>query len=451
MMGKNNHGSDAALRKELNGQMGVYRKITSYGSTILKMRKKISIAIYCLLLLPQMSYAMINNEYLGDVSVSVEGNTRSKPQLIESLVAKCLEKEGVKSWDTVDVMSLKQCIINSRLFREVAVEVKKPEIHVLLKDRWTLIPIPNVYASNGKRSTGVFVYDSNFLGYGKLLGVGGAISTEGNTYSLFYFDSSVNYSDYTFSIMANRSNTEVDAYQSSNIIYGYEKKETGLFISPGYNITQSLGISLSLGYGDKRYSQIDSFPVPGDYNATNIGARLSYRNSDYKLFYNDGWSASFQWSRQVHRSDDKDSVTNTTAKWEGDFVVFEEQVLQLGLNLGLQSDNGNAADVSMYGRGKGFRGIEPNGLWTRKIAAASVDYQIPVAKTGHGTFTIAPFIDYGTYQPFFTGTGSNYASYGIGAYYYINLINLPGVGLVFGRNDEFMGSFAALQIGMGFQ
>lgn len=397
--------------------------------------------------------AAIKNDYLGDISVSVDGAARTKPRVIESLVEKCLEKKGYKTWEAVNADEVSQCLRNSRLFKKVEVKIEQSSIHITVADRWTLIPMPSFYASDGKRSAGVFVFDSNFLGYGKTVSVGGAVSTEGNTFSLMYMDPTVNFTNYTFSIMANRSDTEVDAYDSTNIIYGYEKKEMGVFISPGYSLTPKLGVSVSLGYSDKSYSQIDTnpFPIPGDYAATSVSTRVSYRNSDYKLFYNDGWTSSLMWSRQIHRSDDYDNVSHTSANFDWDLVMFQKHALQLGLHASRQSDNGNPGDVNMYGRGKGYRGIEPGGLWTQKIAAASVDYQIPLAKTGHGTFTVAPFVDYGTYHPYFAGNGSNYAAYGIGAYYFVNFINLPGVGLVFGRNQEFMGNFASFQIGMGFR
>lgn len=398
-------------------------------------------------MLPQMSQAMIKNEYLGDVSVSVEGNTRSKPQLIESLVAKCLEKGGFKSWAVVDAASLRQCITNSRLFSEVAVEVKQPEIHVLIKDRWTLIPIPNAYSSDGKRSIGIFVFDSNFLGYGKTVGAGGALSTEGNTVSLFYSDPSVNFSDYTFRIWAVRSSSEFDAYDHRTIIYGFNKVEEGFSLSPGYKITPSLEMSLSLSYTNKQYSTLDQFIVPGDYRAWSAGAKITYADSDYKLFYNDGLSGQIAWSTQTQRSGTGKRISNATARIEWDILVFDKHALQLALNAARQSD-ATAGDVSMFGRTRGYRGIQPNGLWTREIVAGSADYQIPLAKRDHGTVTVAPFVDYGTYKPFFPGVRSNYVAYGIGTYYFINLINLPGIGLQAGVNDHFMGAFIAFQIGM---
>jgi len=400
-------------------------------------------------MLPQMSHATIKNEYLGDVSVSVEGNKRSKQQLIESLVEKCLEKSRFQSWDVVDAASLKQCITNSKLFSEVAVEVKQPEIHVSIKERWTLIPVPMAYATNGKRSVGVFVFDSNLLGYGKTVGVGGAASTDGNTVSLFYLDPSVNFSDYTLRMFAMASSTEFDAYDQTTIIYGFNKREERFSFSPGYKITPSLEMSLSFNYADKHYSQLDQYTVPEDYWAWNAGARISYSDTDYKLFYNNGLSGQIEWSDQMQRSDSGRRISTTTARIEWDILVFDKHALQFGLNAANQSD-ATAGDVSMFGRTRGYRGIQPNGLWTSEIVAGSVDYQIPVAKMKHGTITVAPFADYGAYKPFFPGTGSNYTAYGIGAYYFVNIINLPGIGLQAGVNEHFMGAFVAFQIGMAF-
>jgi outer membrane protein assembly factor BamA len=414
------------------------------------MIRNIAIVLALVWIFPRTASALIQNTTLGEISVSVEGASRTKPSYVESLVEKCLEKGDYRTWSAIDSGEMAQCIRNARLFKKVDVKVEKPRITVSLTDRWTLIPMPNFYASDGKRSAGLFVFDSNFLGYGKTVSLGGAHSTEGNTFSLMYSDPSVNFSDLSSTVMVYRSNTETEAYVHKDLVYGYDKREMGFFISPGYRITHFITASVSFGYGDRKYSILDSFSVPADYRSTTIGCRLSYRHADYKLFYNDGLSASIMWSSQVHRSDGLENISRASASMEWDIPLFEKHALQLGLHGVRESDNGNAGDVSTYGRGKGYRGIQPGGLWSREIAAASMDYQIPVAKTGHGTFTVAPFVDYGTYHPLFTANGSNYLAYGIGAYYFVNFINLPGVGIMVGSNQEFMGTFASFQIGTGF-
>ena len=400
----------------------------------------------------QTCSALIINAYLGEINVHVEGATRTKDRTVESLVEKCLERENYKSWESVNTSMLGQCISNSRLFESVEVRVHKPEIDVTVEDRWTLIPFPTAYSTNGKRSIGAFVIDSNFLGYGKTAGVGGAVSTDGNTFSLFYLDPAIDFSNFTIRTTVNQSSNELDHYQGNNIIYAYMKKERALLFSPGYKITPTLELSVMLNYMDRRYGEISPYAtVPDNYWSYSTGARLSYSNADYKLYYNDGVSARIVCLLQIHRSDESDNVSQTTARFEWDKLLFDQQALQLVLNTAGLTDNGNAGDVLMFGRVKGYRGIAPNGLWTRRITAMSADYQIPVKKIQDGIFTVAPFVDYGMYKPVSPASGSNYAAYGVGGYLFVNAINLPGVvGLLVGRNEEFMGNFISFQLGYGF-
>jgi outer membrane protein assembly factor BamA len=409
------------------------------------------ILAFTICLIPIEAVALIRNEYLGDIAVTVAGATRTKERFVESLVEECLKKGNYRNWETVNAGALSQCINNSRLFRSVDVVVGAAEIKVTIDERWTLIPVPYVYSSNDKRSAGLFLFESNLFGYGKTVAVGGSVATEGNSFSLMYSDPAVNFSNHTLSVMAFRSNAELDSYVMKDIHDGFNKNETGVFLSTGYKVTPSLELSLSLGYADRSYTQLDSFTTPEDYHATSVRGRVSYHNADYKLFYNDGLSGSITWLSQVHRSDGKEKLSQATASIQRDITLFSSHALQVGMHGSIQSDNGNRGDVAMYGRARGYRGIEPNGLWTRRIIAVSADYQIPVAKTGQGTFTVAPFVDYGDYKPFVEGSGSNYTAYGIGAYYFVNLINLPGIGLVLGRNEQFMGNFVTFQIGMAFK
>jgi outer membrane protein assembly factor BamA len=429
-----------------------------YREGALEKNKRRSVSLITLLafactlcLIPMEAAALIKNEYLGDIAVTVAGATRTKERFVESLAEKCLKKGDYRSWETIDAGALSQCISNSRLFRSVDVAVGAAKLKVTVDERWTLIPVPYVYSSSDKRAAGLFIFESNLLGYGKTVAAGGSVATEGNSFSLMFSDPAVNFSDHTLSVMAFRSNAELNSYVTRDIHDGFNKNETGVYLSTGYRVTPSLELSLSLGYTDRSYSQLDSFPTPVDYRATSVGGRVSYHNADYKLFYNDGLSGSITWLSQVHRSDGKETLSQATVSIQRDINLFSSHALQLGLHGGIQSDNGNRGDVTMYGRARGFRGIEPNGLWTRRIIAVSTDYQIPVAKTGQGTLTVAPFVDYGDYKPFVEGSGSNYTAYGIGAYYFINLINLPGIGLVLGRNEQFMGNFVTFQIGMAFK
>ena len=148
--------------------------------------------------------ALIKNEYLGDIAVTVAGATRTKERFVESLAKKCLKKGDYRSWETVDAGALSQCISNSRLFRSVDVVLGAAELKVTVNERWTLIPVPYVYSSNDKRAAGLFIFESNLLGYGKTVSAGGSVATEGNSFSLMYSDPAVNFSDHTLFVMAFR-------------------------------------------------------------------------------------------------------------------------------------------------------------------------------------------------------------------------------------------------------
>jgi len=392
--------------------------------------------------------ASINNNYLGEITVHVEGAKRTKDSTFESLVEKCLEKGNYKTWESIDTDMLGQCISNSRLFRSVEVRINTPEIDVTVEERPTLIPIPLAYSAARKNMIGALVLDSNFLGYGKTAGVMGEVSTDGNTFTLFYTDPSIDFSNFTSRIIFNQSSNELDLYQGNSIIYAYRKRQRILLFSPGYMITPVLEFSILLNYADQRYEEISPYTtIPDNYWSYGTGARLSYSNADFKYYYKDGVSAKIEWFRQIHRSDGSDNVSQTTIKCEWDELVFSPHALQLVLNAANLTDNGNAGDVLMFGNEKGYRGIEPNGLWTRNIATVSADYQIPVKKVKRGIFTIAPFIDYGMYKPISPATGSNYTAYGVGGYF--NAL-LGEVGLLFGRNEEFMGNFITFQLGLEY-
>ena len=57
--------------------------------------------------------------------------------------------------------------------------------------------------------------------------------------------------------------------------------------------------------------------------------------------------------------------------------------------------------------------------------------------------------DHGLYRPFFDGTGNNCSLRDQGVFF-INLINLPGISLTAGVNEDFMRAFVSFQVGMGF-
>lgn len=403
--------------------------------------------VLMLTLHPLGAHATVNDKCLGDITVTAKGNKKTKHQYIESLVKNCIAEESPNTWDAIDAGKLKQCVINSRLFANVEVKINEPVIDITLDERWTLIPIPYVHKSDDKETIGGFIYESNLLGYGKGLGVGGFLSTEGNSFFLFYSDPSILFSDWTARVRARKSISELYSYYEDRKLYGTEMEESSFGLSIGHKIRSLYNLSFSSNYTERKYFQLASYQTPDDYSSINVGTRLSYAKSNYKLFYNEGISARAGFEQQVQRSDDSRMSSRLDAGMKWGKNVFRGHALQVGLK-GTGSFNGDSRDSIKVGASKGFRGIERSGLWVKNTASVSLDYQIPVLRKKYGIWTIAPFLDYGVYENVHVQPNNDYISYGVGGYLYLNKISFPAIGFITGENNHFMGTFVSLSLGM---
>src|SRR5665647_501241 len=131
------------MTPQLSAETEAYPDVTPEKSTRLIVPLTTFLLLACaLFLIPSEALALINNRYLGDITVTVAGAIRTKERFIESLTEKCLERGDYRSWETVDAGALSQCISNSRLFRSVDVAVGAAELKVTVDERWTLIPVP---------------------------------------------------------------------------------------------------------------------------------------------------------------------------------------------------------------------------------------------------------------------------------------------------------------------
>jgi hypothetical protein len=409
--------------------------------------KKLLFITIIVALLPLNAYASIWIRNLGDVEVVAEGNRKTKISYLESLVKKCVEMDDTEGWDSLDTAGLGQCILNSRHFASSRASAEEPVIRLRLEERVTLIPIP--YFSSDRESTaaGGFLFESNLLGYGKGLWAGGSISTEGDSFMFFYSDPYVFFSDWSMSIGIKRGRNDIYSTFRDTEYSGHELEELDYGLYVGYRFLNHAKVYFTLNLTDRQYSPLGPYTSPADYEFADLGTTLSYKNANYKLYFNKGFQASASYAHQVYRSDgsEKPSRFSAEASWERNTI--DTHALQLAVNYQSVFKAGER-DTLRLGNKKGFRGISGNGLWARNAAAASIDYHIPFLKRKHGVWTIAPFVDYGMYNPVHSLPEDWFVAYGVGAYMYLNTFAIPGIGIVAGHNDNFMGSFLTVSAGM---
>lgn len=378
-------------------------------------------------------------------SYEVKGLQRTSAVFFDYIVHFCGEKGAIQS------DSLRQCIYDFRIFSEVDVQKRSDGIFsVKVEERWTLLPMPMVYVSDDIRRYGVFVFESNFLGRGKILGGGLTASNGGQTYMLLYRDPAVDYSPVTLTLRSGFDSQNVYAFAGNIKAYGYKEDRQAISIAPGLQLNPYWAVSIEAEWMLKRLSDAGYGSVPNDYDTVDSGVRLQFKDTAYRLFFNEGLSAEFRLKQQIYKSDEEPKTFNFEALLSWEKGVFANQVFQLsGRAAALYGDD--SRDLIRAGYLRGYRGIEANGLWLRKTLAFAFDYQIPVLTSSSGVWTVAPFVDLGWFTSTIDTSREAYQSFGVGTYYFIKRIALPGIGLIVGHNADYKGDFVAFSLGMALR
>lgn len=385
-----------------------------------------------------------------DWDMRISGNTKTRSSYIRSLTEKCLEDQGVKRLEDVDPTRLQECLINSRFFSEVKVEIKEEQLQIDVKDRWSIIPIPFVSSSKGQDTKyGGHLQESNLFGYGKNLGVGGTYSASESSYWLMYHDRSVFLTDWTLACALGQSRNQFYHYQGEDETDGMDESKRFFSLSGGYRFLPNFDASLRYQTIDREYEEFENYQPPQDYQSNYVGLRFRWDDSNFRFYFQEGAIADATFMRQISRSDHVDitnAVTiNLKLSWQKE--IIDNHVLQLRFNAGRLYGGDRREALRMGGR-VGFRGIQDQGAWTEKHLTGSIDYQIPLHMTSTGTWTVAPFVDVGTLELIESAKDKlNYYSYGIGTYYFLKKITIPGLGLALGHNSKYQDFFFKFTVG----
>ncbi len=380
--------------------------------------------------------SFLSNSLFG--RVLVEGNQRTRQSYIEHLIKKCQIRQ--KS-------DLEQCLLNSRIFSQVKVKKSGADLLVNVQERWTLIPIPNIKSGSDGSSAGLFLMEGNFLGMGKMAIVGGSIGSGMSSYFAMYADRELFYSDWILRVLMAQMGQELDAYDGERVTYSYNESSASTWqLALGREIANHLTAVWQFMYLKSSFENLAGYAAPKDNNVFLSGPELTYRNSDYRFYFNQGVNLKLEWMKQLDRTDGQQKGSKLSYQMGYQKNIWAQHALQLRLD-GTWYFDESIGDIEKQGGRKSGRGIQENGLWARRLHLLSCDYQIPIASESYGTWTVAPFVEYGLYQAYYN-PHNNYLSYGAGAYLYLKEVAMPGMGLLVGRNERFLGDFVSFRIGM---
>ncbi len=380
----------------------------------------------------------------NNVSIAVHGNTRTRTGYITHLVQDCLKREDADNKISTD--EIRTCVMNSKLFSEATVHLKEDNIiNVEVKERWTLIPIPLIQSSGDYTSYGLFVMESNLLGAGIKLFTGASFSTQGNSFFLMLKNPSVRFTPWGMSLLMMKVYDDIDSEYKNTVYENLSGKARAVRPGISYRLTPELTASTGISYFDTEFEVNDSGNFTS-YNSLLHEIKLTYKDADFKFYFEEGTKGYMEYMYEFTRSDNSSYVF----KWEAAIEWEKNLISKNALQVGLRYEATNAEDSGRalhLGQDRGYRGIQSKSLWATESVALALDYQIPIAIRSYGTWTVAPFMDAGWFNPVHELGADTYHSYGAGIYLYLKEIAIPGLGLVIGQNDDFLGGFVMFTLG----
>jgi outer membrane protein assembly factor BamA len=359
----------------------------------------------------------------------------------------CLEEQNPSQWDDVDTDELRQCILDTKVFSEVQLTLDAPVVELTVKERWTVIPIPFVRAQRDSNRYGFFLFDSNFLGRGKQAVIGASAGNRGNTFFALYRDPAIIYGKWTGLVKYKKGQEDYVRYKLDNEIDGYNEKEDTAELRMGYKLSPWLEAALQMEITKRRFDILDPFSLSlQDYRYIYLGPFLGYDHTDFHFYFQEGNKFRLEMGSQIYRDDDAAHVTQYQLIYDWQHAVYRKHALQLHLESRARNTN-DVRDSFKLGSNLGFRGVESAGIWAKQAHSVSVDYKIPFLDIKYGTWTIGPFADYATFKEFDADDLKESIAYGISTFMFLKKIALPGIGIIVGHNDKYLGDFVSVSIG----
>lgn len=384
-------------------------------------------------------------ELFAERQVRVSGNNRTDSVYIEALIDRCMGNIDPLS-DEKKVI-LETCLMNSKLFSKVRILFSAEEINVVVDERWTLIPIPMVQGGSGKETSyGIIVMETNFLGRGKHLYAGGVTGKGQASYILSYRDPSIFFSRFRGAFSIHRMQNEQYQYDGEEEINGLNESTELFSFEFGRSFTEELNSSIRFLLKKNRYEVFNGYQTPEDSRYNLFGWNIRYKNTDYKFYYQEGFQLRLDVNQEYSPEKDRDPVTHVISRMQLQLPAFDHQILQIRAR-GSKIENAGISYVDRIGGQAGLRGIPSGGVWTDAYAAFGVDYQFPLLELGAGYWTLAPFYDQGSLQVYDTHKVVNYHAYGLGTYFFLRKIAIPGLGIIIGRNNRYQDTFYSFTIG----
>ena len=356
-------------------------------------------------------------------SIEFEGNRRTK----EVVLRRAVDAEPDDHFDAEAAEQIEDDLKSLGLFSSVEVGSKarpgapgEVEVLVTVEERWTLVPIPFFASGSGGFSGGLFVFESNLLGYNKQLIAGGTYADDGFGGLLVYSDPAVLNTDWLLVTSVNAGREDVEtadpAYRDR---WTYAANQVSAGGSVGYRFAQEFSVRAGADY---RYLEVTDTEDPdmvaeGGYAFVTYRTEVGFNRSEPEEFFDSGYT--LQASVEVTPSE-----TGWGVAAAGTSNVLVAGSHRLGLNL--QSGYGNRPFLltPRLGGRPTQRTLTPGTVAEDSYISQDVLYELPLFRFSWGTITLLGFYEGGYLEE----ADAIYHGGGGGARLYLSQVTFPAVG-----------------------
>lgn len=369
--------------------------------------------------------ARAEQAHVGELRV--EGNQRTAAPVI-------LGAAGIKQGDRFGpetAAQVQQRVLNLRLFRavEVTPEPRGSAVDLAIRvvERRTLIPVPFVgWSSRGVRG-GLYVLESNLLGWNKLLVAGGMVSGEGPSGFAMYRDPGIAGSRFLLRCILRYGDQLREQFDSGQRIYAYRDERAEGLLFGGYQLTPWLagyaGWYVSPAAAD---AEADETPPPSTGTLHGGAADLELRAQDFHLYFNEGFWARLSYRHALAALGADRDVLEVSGFAQYAHRVVGDQSATITVQAA-HTDGDPILDAVLLGGVPGTRGFERLGLWAERSATVTLEHQVPVLRTSWGIWTINGFAEAGATR--WRGRDEAFVTPGVGLRLYLLGLAFPALGV----------------------
>ncbi len=323
-------------------------------------------------------------EKLSIVQFDIDGLKRTKRPYMDSLLNEFLQKPASKE----TLRSIETKLQGQNLFDQIKVSARALEdgqaaVNISFKEKWSVLPLPFGYYSDGSYAVGLFLMDMNAFGLGCAAVAGGLYSPTNVMGAGAFKKPPTQKGKLGFSVAGNISKTERVLTDTKNrSVFGYDNFYLGFRSSLLFKPTNHTSASVGVGYSF--FNPIDS-PKVNKMNQWSAEASFGISSSDWNGYFL--CSNSLSVGADLYFSDNSEQRFAQIFSFSGQ---CQQPILErLRLMSGMRGFLSNNLYVSNYvGRASSGVTLLPKNFLTPQIFGFFTGFEAVVAKAKIGMMSV---------------------------------------------------------------